>query len=74
MKQLKTLLERANLDLKEKIKIYEEEYPNSGAYLKALLSEHYFVTDLPYGAIIDIESLYKEARVDIFGKFESVVL
>lgn len=72
MRQLKTLLERANSDLKERIKIYEEEYPNSGAYLKALLSEHYFVTDLPYGAVIDIEALYREARVDIFGKFEQI--
>jgi len=74
MRQLKTLLERVTPELREKIAAYEEQYPNSGAYLKALLSEHYFVTDLPYGAIIDIESLYKEARVDVFGKFESVVL
>ena len=74
MRQLKTLLERANSDLKERLKVHEEQYPNSGAWLKAILSEHYFVTDLPYGAIIDIESLYKEPKVDIFGKFESVVL
>ena len=74
MTKVKTLLERANSDLKERIKVYEEQYPNSGACLKTLLSQHYFITDLPYGAVIDIESLYKEAKVDIFGKFESIVL
>jgi len=72
MKQLKTLLERANSDLKEKIKVYEEQYPNSGAYLKALLAEHHFVSDLPYGAVIDIEGLYREPRVNVFEKFEHI--
>ena len=72
MRQLKTLLERANSDLKEKIRVYEEQYPNSGAYLKTLLSEHYFVSDLPYGAVIDIEGLYREPKVNVFEKFEHI--
>lgn len=72
MKELKTLLERVTPELKEKIKVYEEQYPNSGAYLKALLAEHRFVSDLPYGVIIDIEALYKEPRINVFEKFEHI--
>jgi len=72
MEQIKTLLERATSELREKMEAYEESYPSSGAALRTTLSKHYFVSDLPYGYVIDIESLYLGKKVNIFDKFRTI--
>lgn len=72
MKQLKTLLERATLELREKIETYEDNYPVSGEHLKSVLSKYYFISDLPYGTVIEIEGLYRESRINVFEKFEHI--
>ena len=72
MEQLKTLLERATPELKEKLDIYESNYPLSGDHVKSALSKTCFISDLPYGVVLEIEGLYRHSKINVFDKFEHI--
>ena len=66
--EVKTLLERAKPALLERLKDFSQEYPNTGDYITAGLNERYFVSDLPYGIVIDLEGMFPN-KVSVWDMF-----
>jgi hypothetical protein len=54
---MQTLLERAKPEFISDLSIFSAEYPNTGAAVRSALTEYRFVSDLPYGVVMDIESI-----------------
>jgi hypothetical protein len=67
---MQTLLERAKPEFISDLSFFEGEYPNTGAAIRSALAEYRFVSDLPYGVVMDIESMTKARSIwDLFSPF-----
>lgn len=69
---IKNLFERAHPDLVEKLDSYSKLYPHSGDFIKKELEDKCFITDLPYGVVLNIQDLFCSAKrkVDLFKLFK----
>ena len=65
---MQTLLERAKPEFISDLSIFSAEYPNTGAAVRSALTEYRFVSDLPYGVVVVIESITKVRSIwDLFN-------
>ena len=62
----RNLLERAKPELKKAIAAFSVEHPNSVAHLESHLKERIGVSFLPYGIVLDLESIARGAKLE-FG-------
>lgn len=60
----RNLLERAKPELKKAIATYKVDYPHQGEWMEKHLSETIGVSFLPYGIVLDLESIARKAKIE----------
>ena len=75
------LLERATPELLRAIAQYREVHPTIAGNVERTLTENMFVSDVPFGTMVDINSICYHAKVNfnfnnpwtLFNRFKEVV-
>lgn len=60
----RNLLERAKPEFRKAIAVFKVEYPHQGEWIEKHLSEVNGVTFLPYGIVLDLETIARRAKIE----------
>ena len=60
----RNLLERAKPEFKKAIAVFKVDYPYQGEGIEKHLSETIGLTFLPYGVVLDLETIARRAKIE----------